>query len=143
MGNNRRGFLPVRFAISIEHKGTIMDWNKKNLLRVGDYFYFKLKDCISEARLSLNEEEKKALSGVLDQISPSGLLHVVRFYPQFSNWGNFLKENNCEQYDKNDFWVIFSKMATRQLPVLTGFPSEPHAAILTRPVSEPKKSILT
>ena len=92
-----------------------MDWNKKNLLRVGDYFHSKLKDLISEARLSLNEKEKKAL-GILDQISPSGLLHVVRFYPQFNNWGNFLKENNCEQYDKNDFWVIFSKMATRQLP---------------------------
>jgi hypothetical protein len=92
-----------------------MDWNKKNLLKVGDYFHYKLKNLISEARSSLNEEEKRSLSGILDQISPSGLLHIVRFYPQFSTWGNFLKENNCEQYDKNDFWVIFSKMATRQL----------------------------
>jgi hypothetical protein len=92
-----------------------MDWNKKNLCKVGDYFHLRLKDFISEARSSLNEEEKKVISGVLDQISRSGLLHIARFYPRFSNWGNFLKENNCEQYDKNDFWVIFSKMATRQL----------------------------
>jgi len=93
-----------------------MDWNKKNLCKVGDYFYYKLKNLILEARLSLNEEEKKALSGLLDQISQYGLLHIARFYPQFSFWGDFLKENNCEQYDKSDYWVIFSKIATRQLP---------------------------
>jgi hypothetical protein len=93
-----------------------MDWNKKNLLKVGDYFHSELKNLISEARSSLNEEEKKSLSGLLNQVDRFCLLNLARLYPKFSNWSDFLKENNCEQYDKSDYWVIFSKIATRQLP---------------------------
>lgn len=97
-----------------------MDWNKKNLLRVGDYFYSKRTEknhnqCTSYFRNKIDEMREKmdgdeaALAEALESEVYLYLDGQLLDEPE-RDWINFLKENNCEQFKtSSELWMIHNK----------------------------------